>query len=102
MFDGWYNATNQKVSKELRFVPPQVNGRYERARYIAYFHAERYTLHYNNNGGTGTMEDQTFSHGDAQALTECAFARDGYSFVGWAKDAAAQQADYSDQASLFF
>lgn len=102
VFDGWYNATNQKVSKELRFVPPQVNGRYERARYIAYFHAERYTLHYNNNGGTGTMEDQTFSHGDAQALTECAFARDGYSFVGWAKDAAAQQADYSDQASLFF
>lgn len=102
VFDGWYNATNQKVSKELRFVPPQVNGRYERARYIAYFHAERYTLHYNNNGGTGTMENQTFSHGDAQALTECAFARDGYSFVGWAKDAAAQQADYSDQASLFF
>lgn len=102
VFDGWYNATNQKVSKELRFVPPQVNGRYERARYIAYFHAERYTLHYNVNGGTGTMEDQTFSHGDAQALTECAFARDGYSFVGWAKDAAAQQADYSDQASLFF
>ena len=48
------------------------------------------------------MENQTFSHGDAQALTECAFARDGYSFVGWAKDAAAQQADYSDQASLFF
>lgn len=102
VFDGWYNATNQKVSKELRFVPPQVNGRYERARYIAYFHAERYTLHYNVNGGTGTMEDQTFSHGDAQALTECAFARDGYSFVGWAKNAAAQQADYSDQASLFF
>ena len=102
VFDGWYNATHQKVSKELRFVPPQVNGRYERARYIAYFHAERYTLHYNNNGGTGTMENQTFSHGDAQALTECAFARDGYSFVGWAKDAAAQQADYSDQASLFF
>lgn len=102
VFDGWYNATHQKVSEKLCFVPPQVNGRYERARYIAYFHAERYTLHYNNNGGTGTMENQTFSHGDAQALTECAFARDGYSFVGWAKDAAAQQADYSDQASLFF
>lgn len=102
VFDGWYNAANQKVSEELRFVPWQVNGRYERARYIAWFHAERYTLHYNVNGGTGTMEDQTFSHGDAQALTECAFARDGYSFVGWAKNAAAQQADYSDQASLFF
>ena len=102
VFDGWYNAANQKVSEELRFVPWQVNGRYERARYSAWFHAERYTLHYNVNGGTGTMEDQTFSHGDAQALTECAFARDGYSFVGWAKNAAAQQADYSDQASLFF
>lgn len=102
VFDGWYNATHQKVSEKLCFVPSQVNGRYERARYIAYFHAERYTLHYNNNGGTGTMEDQTFSHGDAQALTECAFARDGYSFVGWAKNAAAQRADYSDQASLFF
>lgn len=102
VFDGWYNATHQKVSEELRFVPLQVNGRYERASYIAYFHAERYTLHYDTNGGTGTMADQSFSHGDAQALTECAFVRDGYSFVGWAKNAAAQQADYSDQASLFF
>ena len=108
VFVGWYDAQdtgrNTPLATKLLYTPgkDQTSGRYQDGSYVALFRQKQYVLHYDANGGTGTMEDQTFSHGDAQPLTECAFARDGYSFVGWAKDAAAQQADYSDQVSLFF
>ena len=108
VFVGWYDAQdtgrNTPLATKLLYTPgkDQTSGRYQDGSYVALFRQKQYVLHYDANGGTGTMENQTFSHGDAQPLTECAFARDGYSFVGWAKDAAAQQAVYSDQASLFF
>lgn len=108
VFVGWYDAQdtgrNTPLATKLIYTPgkDQTSGRYQDGSYVALFRQKQYVLHYDANGGTGTMENQTFSHGDAQPLTECAFARDGYSFVGWAKDAAAQQAVYSDQASLFF
>ena len=108
VFVGWYDAQdtgrNTPLATKLIYTPgkDQTSGRYQDGSYVALIRQKQYVLHYDANGGTGTMENQTFSHGDAQPLTECAFARDGYSFVGWAKDAAAQQAVYSDQASLFF
>ena len=104
VFVGWYDAQGKHPLTDKTTYTPEKgsSGRYQDGSYVARFRLKQYVLHYDANGGTDTMEDQTFSHGDAQALTECAFARDGYSFVGWAKNAAAQQADYSDQASLFF
>ena len=94
VFVGWYDAQdtgrNTPLATKLLYTPgkDQTSGRYQDGSYVALFRQKQYVLHYDANGGTGTMEDQTFSHGDAQPLTECAFARDGYSFVGWAKDAA--------------
>ena len=38
---------------------------------------------FNANGGTGTMQPQTFQSGVRQELTANAFTRDGYSFVKW-------------------
>ena len=109
VFVGWYDAQDTErrhlLTDSTTYTPKRdSSGRYRKGSYVALFRLKQYVLHYVANAAdaVGKMEDQTFSHGDAQALTECAFARDGYSFVGWAKNAAAQQADYSDQASLFF
>ena len=44
---------------------------------------ETYTVTFNSNGGTGTMAVQTFTEGEAQALTQNAFSYDGYTFTGW-------------------
>lgn len=44
---------------------------------------ETYTVTFNPNGGTGTMQPQTFTEGEAQALTRNAFTYDGYTFTGW-------------------
>ena len=86
VFAGWYNdLTNKMVWDRETFVPQrQQDGRYVSASYDAWFRPQRYTLTFDANGGTGTMKDQTFSHGDAQPLTSYAFSRDGYDFVGWA------------------
>lgn len=42
-----------------------------------------YTVHFDANGGEGTMADQAFTYGEAQTLTANAFTKEGYEFVGW-------------------
>ena len=41
------------------------------------------TVTFNANGGSGTMEPQTFTVGVAQQLNANGFTRSGYSFSGW-------------------
>ena len=55
--------------------------------YTYYYIANTYSVHFDANGGTGTMADQSFTYNVAQNLTSNAFTRQGYSFDGWAKSA---------------
>ncbi len=41
-------------------------------------------LHFNANGGSGSMSTMEFATGDVIVIPECTFTRDGYVFVGWA------------------
>ena len=43
-----------------------------------------YTVRFDANGGTGYMDPQTIAIGETRNLRTCAFARAGYTFVGWA------------------
>ncbi len=43
-----------------------------------------YTVSFDPNGGTGTMDPQTIACDATAALTLNAFTRDGYTFAGWA------------------
>ena len=45
--------------------------------------ANTYTVKFNGNGGTGSMNDLTFTYGVEQALSNNAFTRTGYTFNGW-------------------
>lgn len=42
-----------------------------------------HTIHFNNNGGTGSMPDQTVNEFEPTALQENTFTRDGFVFDGW-------------------
>ena len=44
--------------------------------------AHHYTVHYDANGGSGSMANQDFTY-DEGALNACAFTRTGYTFTGW-------------------
>ena len=45
--------------------------------------ANKYTVAFDANGGTGTMNEQTFTYDQAQKLTANKFTRNGYTFTGW-------------------
>lgn len=99
-FKGWYDQQENQCSKDLSFVPQAgTDNLYQSGSYVAVFEAQQYTLRFNANGGEGTMEDLTYTHGQDQSLTKCGFTRAGYDFLGWATAADGGVA-YHDQQSL--
>lgn len=77
-FDGWYDGQKKinvgidSISKNLQL----------KAKWIACL-----IIHFNANGGTGTMPDQ-FMDGDGEPhqLIKNTFKKEGYIFVGWDQD----------------
>ena len=61
---------------------------------------ETYIVTFNANGGTGTMEAQTFTEGEAQSLTRNAFTYDGYTFSGWNTVQSGSGASYTDGQTI--
>lgn len=104
VFVGWYDAQDTERSNRLidstTYTPKKdSSGRYQEGSYVELFRLKQYVLRYDANGGTGTMEDQTFPHGQAHPLEKCAFSREGYSFVGWATEQEGK-VKYEDQKSI--
>lgn len=105
VFVGWYDAQDTERSHPLTdgsttYTPERdSSGRYQDGSYVALFRLKQYVLHYDANGGTDTMEDQTFPHGQAHPLEKCAFSREGYRFVGWATEST-DKVKYEDQESI--
>ena len=61
---------------------------------------ETYTVTFNPNGGIGTMPAQTFTEGEAQALTRNAFTYDGHTFAGWNTVQGGSGASYTNGQSI--
>lgn len=55
-----------------------------------------YTIVFDANEGEGQMDSMDMIYDAPDVLTDSAFVRDGYFFLGWALDAAATAADYED------
>ena len=49
--------------------------------------ANTYSVHFDANGGEGSMTNESFTYGIEKALTANAFTRTGYKFDGWATSA---------------
>ena len=58
-----------------------------------------YLVVFNANGGSGTMQSQTFTTGVAQRLSANVFIRDGYEFEGWSTSPSGA-VNYTDGASV--
>lgn len=99
-FKGWYDQQEHLLSTAQSFVPKAgTDNLYQSGSYVAVFEAQKYTLRFDANGGEGTMEKLTYTHGQDQSLTKCGFTRAGYDFLGWAT-AADGGVVYHDQQSL--
>lgn len=107
VFVGWYDAQDTERSHPLTvssttYTPKKdSSGRYQEGSYVALFRLKQYVLRYDANAtdAVGTMKDQTFPHGEAYPLKECAFSREGYRFVGWATESTGK-VKYEDQESI--
>ncbi|MBQ9986135.1 MAG: InlB B-repeat-containing protein, partial [Oscillospiraceae bacterium] len=66
---------------------------------VTYTAPPTYTVTFDANGGSGTMVNQTITLGEATALSENTFTRDGYTFEGWATTADGAKV-YNDQQSV--
>lgn len=101
VFVGWYDAQGKHPLTDKTTYTPEKgsSGRYQDGSYVARFRLKQYVLHYDANGGTDTMEDQTFPHGQAHPLEKCAFSREGYRFEGWATEQKGK-VEYEDQTNI--
>ena len=101
VFVGWYDAQGKHPLTDKTTYTPEKgsSGRYQDGSYVALFRLKQYVLRYDANGGTGTMEGQTFPHGQAHPLEKCAFSREGYRFVGWATEST-DKVKYEDQENI--
>nr|MCR5041367.1 InlB B-repeat-containing protein [Clostridia bacterium] len=63
--------------------------------------ANSYTIKFNGNGSTsGSMSDLAMTYGVAKNLTANAFAKTGYTFLGWSTSNTATSATYSNSQSV--
>ena len=62
--------------------------------------APMYTLSYDGNGGTGQMPRRIYSASDSAVISENAFTRNGYDFIGWCLSADGRGAKYKSGDTL--
>lgn len=67
--------------------------------YAANWSSNAYSIHFNANGGSGTMANEAMMFDTSKALTANAFTKDGYDFAGWATSASGNVV-YSDGQSV--
>ena len=79
-FLGWSGTGIDGTSKAVTVEKGSVGNR----TYTANWEANRNTIVFHPNGGTGTMENQTIPTDESQTLTRNGFTKAGYTFVGWA------------------
>ena len=62
--------------------------------------ASSYTISFDANGGTGSMDSIDCAYDVSTTLTECSFERTGYTFAGWSLSSSATSATYADGESV--
>ena len=92
----YFNTNRRKTNSDTNHdgVSRMDDYSFERIPVDAPTSAPTYTLHYNANGGTGTMADTVITYGIAQKLRANAFTREGYVFQGWTAYRTAQKQWY--------
>ena len=101
------DSTDKAPDENYRYTftgwSPEVVVAEEDATYTAQYSAtERvfYTITFNANGGTGSMEPQRFEVGIDTALNKNAFTRENYKFNNWNTAADGSGATYADAGAI--
>lgn len=101
-FVQWMNDDSQATYDNANLIPPEPDDGWKNGifSYTAYFRLNQYKVHFDPNGGSGSMNDQTLTCNIDSNLSENRFTRDGYDFVGWSTNKGATSATYDNKASV--
>ena len=95
-FKGWATSSNgTKVYDDNALYTMGKNSSYV---LYAVWQANTNVLHFNANGGSGTMTDKNINTDSTATLSANTFTRDGYTFAGWATSANGAKV-YNDKAN---
>ena len=92
-FNGWYSDANFQNACDT--IPSGSTGN---KTFYASWSAKENTLHFNANGGNGSVADMKINTDATQKLTKSTLTRDGYTFKGWST-VAGGSVDYVDEAN---
>ena len=102
VFMGWARSRDGKVKyKDGATVKTLSSRNGAVVRLFARWAVRRYSVRFNANGGTGSMDDEAFVYGaKAKALTRNSFSRSNHIFIGWSRSASAKEAEFADRQSV--
>lgn len=96
-FAGWLVNDGSQAVKDLTLDADDYT---EAITLTATWTANRYTVAFDANGGSGTMAPQAFTYDAAQALAAASFTRAGCTFAGWNTAADGSGTSFADETSV--
>ena len=85
VFLGWATSKSGKVVYKNAQAVKNLRTDGKTTTLYAKWAKKNYTVAFHANGGTGKMAAQTMTYGKAAKLRKNAFARSGFTFLGWSK-----------------
>lgn len=99
-FAGWAESASGEVVYADEAQVQNLTTTTNDVNLYAKWNANTYYVTFHANNGTGSMENQPFTYGEAaKALTTNTFTRTGYSFAGWAESDSGEVV-YADEARV--
>lgn len=96
-FENWYDEENHVVNSSTPVKASNTGIINLSAKWTPH----NYTIRYNSGSGSGSMPDQNVAFGtEGDKLADNQFSKPGYSFAGWATDAASHQVKYENGYAL--
>lgn len=93
-FDAWYNEAACTSHVDFNALI------YADVTYYANWTEKEYTLSFDSNGGTGTMDSIMVTSVTGVFIPASSFTKDGCIFLGWSTDPNATEAMYEDEALI--
>ena len=95
-FTGWSIGTDTALHDTITIPAASTGGK----AYTAHWSANKYTVSFDKNGGTGDMANQEFTYDEAQNLTGGSFSKTGYTFAGWGTTENGSDIAYTDKKEI--
>ena len=97
IFNGWTSDDITTPTKDVIITPSKTSGN---KVYTANYTPITYSVKFNANTGTGTMNDESFTYDEAKALTSNSFTKSGYTFASWNTKEDGKGDSYADGSSV--